>query len=368
MGGIVKHIFWSISLVCLFAACGKAPAYRIEGNLSHLADSVLYICFETPDASTVDTLTARKGKFEVEKREGEYAAAVLFYNGKTQWVTAYPEKGKKIKISGDARYPELITVKGGHINDALNDFKSSVKKLLEEKYELLDRLDEETASNLEKEDVPSKLANIQLLLSEAAVKYVQDHPDLIVSAILIQTYLVDPEDTRRMDEMLALLSSKVKETAVVKNLEQFSEKVKRTGVGAEAPDFTVKDIGGHTLSLADFENQYLLLSFAAPWCERCKTDNLYLKEIRKAFPENKLGMLTVTLDGNQEEVRRTLRNDSITWHLVADSAGYASMLIDLYGVNAIPRNFLIDDTGKIVLNAADGKEMEETLSELIETD
>lgn len=368
MQGMLKYLFWCVGLLCLITACGKAPAYRIEGDLSNLQDSALYVVFENPDGTFVDTLSARKGKFKIEKEEGEYGTITVFYNQKTQWVTAYPRKGKKIKIFGDARYPELLSVKGGPVNNRLSSFKESVKKLLTERYEITGRLEQEDKSNLEEEDVSAKLANIQLLLSESAVKFIQDHPDEEVSAVLIRTYLTDPEDTRRMDEMLALLSSEVKETPLVKELEQFSEKAKRTSVGAEAPDFSVVDIYEKPLSLADFKRQYVLLSFAAPWCEMCKADNQYLKEIRKAFPLDKLGMLTVTLDGNQEDVRETIKNDSITWNLVADSAGYASMLIDLYGVNSIPKNFLIDDSGKIVLNAENGKEMQEMLKELIELD
>lgn len=368
MRTMIKYTLWCIGLICLLSSCGKAPDYRVEGELSHLTDSTLYAVFESPDANSVDTLWAKKGKFKIERREGDYSTLTIFYDDKTKWVTAYLEKGKKIKVSGDARYPDLITIKGGKINDEIAEFNHSVKKLLEEKTEITNRIKQEDKSNLEEDDVPSKLANIQLLLSEAAIKYIQEHPNELASAVLVQHYLMDPDDTRKLDEMLALLSAEVKNTPLVKELDQFSEKVKRTAIGAEAPDFSIKDIYGKSLSLAQFNKQYLLLSFAAPWCEMCKTDNEYLKEIRKAFPEEKLGMLTVTLDADQAEVRKTIKQDSITWNLVSDSAGYASMLIDLYGVNAIPKNFLIDDSGKIVVNSENGKEMQTTLEELIETD
>lgn len=363
---MIKYTLWCVGLLCLLVSCGKAPDYRVEGELSHLTDSTLYVVFENQDATSVDTLLAKKGKFKIERREGDFHTLTLFYDQKTKWLTAYLEKGKKIKISGDARYPELISIKGGKTNDNLTAFNQSIKKFLEERYELTDRTKKEEKSNLAEDDVPTKLANIQLSLSEAAIKYIQEHPAEMASAVLIRRYLMDADDTRKMDEMVALLSAEVKDSPLVRELEQFSDKVKRTEVGAEAPDFTVKDIYGKSLSLSQFDKQYVLLSFAAPWCEMCKTDNQYLKEIRKAFPEEKLSMMTVTLDADQAEVRKTIKQDSISWSLVSDSAGYASMLIDLYGVNAIPKNFLIDDDGKIVMNSESGKEMQETLQELIE--
>lgn len=365
---MIKYILVCIGLISLLSGCKKTPGYRIEGEFSNLPDSVLYAVFENPDENVVDTLLSKKGKFKIEKRDGNYHTMTLFYNQKTKWITVYLEKGKKVKIAGDARYPQLISIKGGKINDKLTAFNHSVKDLLQDKADIIERIRQEDKIRPEEDETPVELANIQLQLSEAAIKYIQEHPEELVSAVLIQEYLMDPEDTRKLDEMLALLDSQIKPTPLVKELEQFSDKVKRTAIGAEAPDFVITDIYGKDLSLANFGKQYLLLSFAAPWCEMCKADNEYLKEIRKAFPEEKLGMVTVTLDANQAEVRKTIQSDSINWNLVSDSAGYASMLIDLYGVNAIPKNFLIDDTGKIVMNSESGKELQITLKELFEID
>lgn len=365
MRNAITYIVWFAGCFMLLMSCGKPAPYRLEGDLASLPDSTLYLVYESSDGNAVDTVTSLQGKFKAERSDGEYYAVTVFYNGQSRWITAYPEKGKKIRITGDARYPDRADIKGGRINDEITAFKKSVEKLLQEKYDILDRTKKETKNNLEEDEVPSRLANIRLQLSEAAVKYIQEHPSEEASAVLIRNYLMDPEDTRKMDEMLAVLSSNIKNSPIVDELEAFSEKAKRTAPGAEAPDFSVENIYGKTLSLKDFDKQYLLLSFAAPWCERCKTDNEYLKEIRRSFPDAKLGMLTVTLDMNQAEVRETIRQDSISWNLVSDSAGYASLLIDLYGVNAIPKNFLIDDTGKIVLNTENSKEIQETLTDLI---
>lgn len=363
-----QYIAWCTALICLLSACGKAPAYQIEGELASLPDSTLYVVFENADGMSVDTLESREGKFKAERKEGDYSVITVYYDQQARWITTYPAKGKKTKITGDARYPELADIKGGRTNDEVTAFKESVKKLIREKYEIVNRLKSDDKSNPKEDNASSKLANIRLQLSEAAVRYIQQHPAEEASAVLIRMYLTDPDDTRKMDEMLAVLHADVKESPLVKELEAFSKKIKQTAPGQEALDFTVKDIYGKELSLSDFDRQYLLLSFAAPWCEKCKTDNGYLKEIRKRFPEKELGMLTVTLDSDQTEMRNTIKKDTIGWYLVSDSSGYASQLIDLYGVSAIPKNYLIDDTGKIILRSENGKEIQDTLAGLIGND
>ncbi len=137
-------------------------------------------------------------------------------------------------------------------------------------------------------------------------------------------------------------------------------------MGAEAPDFNVKNIYGTSVSLDSFPKKYLLLAFTAPWCDMCQTEDLYLDEVAMRYPKEKVDMLLISLDDDQAEVRKVLAKDSIDWNLVTDSAGQAAMLVDLYNVSALPRCFLIDEEGKIILKTDNGIEIKQTLENLID--
>lgn len=353
--------------ICLFS-CEKKAAYRIEGELSNLEDSVVYAVFEGENIKSIDTVYFEAdGTFKIENDRPEmYDFATLFFNGKKNWVTVYLERDKLVKMDGDAFFPDLIEVTGNKTNENLTAFKQSIKIHLKEKDEFLKKLSDNESAGSDEGDISAKIANLDHQIEEAAAKYIRKNPDDYASVILIQTYFSDPEDTRKMDELLALLDPKLKESPLANNLEQFSALVKRTAIGAEAPDFSIQDLEKKNLDLSMFKDRFLLLSFAAPWCDICKTENVYLKEIRKRYPEEKLEMLTITLDVDQQAVRDTARVDSISWHLVSDSAGYASMMIDLYGVGAIPKNYLIDESGKIILKTENGAEVQQTLEKLIQ--
>ena len=153
---------------------------------------------------------------------------------------------------------------------------------------------------------------------------------------------------------------------MVRKLEEYSSRAKRTALGAEAPDFKVKNIYGKPVSLDSFSKKYLLLAFTAPWCDMCQTEDLYLDKVAMKYPKDKLDMLLISLDEDSKEVRQVLAKDSIAWNLVTDSAGQATMLVDLYNVSALPRCFLIDEEGKIVLRTDNGVEIQQTLEKLIE--
>ena len=194
---------------------------------------------------------------------------------------------------------------------------------------------------------------------------VKKNPKEAASAVFIQTYFMHPDDTREMDELLAVLDSSLKDFYIVQDLETYSARARRTALGAEAPNFKVKNIYGTPVSLDSFSNKYVLLAFTAPWCDRCQTEDLHLDKVTMKYPKEKLEMLLISLDDKQDKVRQVLAKDSIAWNLITDSAGQATMLVDLYNVSALPRCFLIDEEGKIVLRTDNGIEIEQVLKELI---
>ena len=212
----------------------------------------------------------------------------------------------------------------------------------------------------------SRLANVNHLLDEEAAAAIKKYPDEEASVVLIQHYFNHPDDTRRMDELLAVLSPKLNDFYLVRKLQEYSTRAKRTALGAEAPGFNVKNIYGTPVSLDSFPQKYLLLAFTAPWCDMCQTEDLFLDEVAMKYPKEKVDMLLISLDDNQAEVRKVLANDSIDWNLVTDSAGQAAMLVDLYNVSALPRCFLIDEEGMIILKTDNGVEIKQTLENLIE--
>ena len=198
------------------------------------------------------------------------------------------------------------------------------------------------------------------------MRYIQDHPDEEASVVLIQNYFLEPDDTRKMDELLAALDPELKSFYLTRELEQYSARSKRTALGAEAPGFSVKNIYGDPVSLDSFPNKYVLLTFTAPWCDMCQTEDLYLDEVAMQYPKEQVDIVLISLDDKQYEVRDILEKDSIHWNLVTDSAGQASMLLDLYNVSALPRCFLIDEDGKILMKTESGVEIKQTLEKLFD--
>jgi peroxiredoxin len=338
--------------------------YRIDGKLSNLEDLCIYAVFESEDRSLVDSVICHKpGQFKIVQNQTGFNQVTLFFENRTRWFTIYLEPGERVSLTGDIKSPNLLQAKGGHLNNELSAIRKKIAPLLKEREDLLNM---QEINSLDPNDVTSRLANVNHQLTEHALAYIQDHPNETASAVLMKTFLINPDDTRRLDELLIMLSPELKDFYLVKELEQYSARAKRTSLGAEAPNFTVKNIYGEWVSLDSFPQKYLLLTFTAPWCDMCQTDELYLDEIDKKYPEEQLEQLLVSLDDDMLALRELLKQDSIHWNLVTDSAGQATMMVDLYNVSALPRCFLIDEQGKIILKTENGIEMKQALEHLLE--
>lgn len=361
---MIKRTLFFFIVICCLSSCSKNYTYRIEGKFSNLEDQTIYIVFEREDYRVVDTVICEKsGQFKFDQKLDNFNSASLFFENRTQWITVYLEPGAKISISGDAQYPLLFNIKGGNINEQLNAVRKDVSSLLKEYTDLSNQANN-SSNSVEETEIISKISNIQHQLMEHATEYIKLHPDREVSVALIQRYFSNPDDTRKMDELLALLDPNLKNFYLTKELEQYSMRAKRTAIGMEAPGFNVKNVYGESINLDTFSDKYLLLTFTAPWCDMCQVEDLYLDEIVTTYPSEEIDVLLVSLDNNSNEAKETLNSDSIQWNLVTDSAGQATMLLDLYNVSVLPRSFLIDEEGKIIMKTEGGIEIKQTLEKL----
>ena len=352
MQRITKQI---LLLTCLFMAlfsCDKkTSAYQIEGTLSNLKDSTLFAVFTKNKFKKIDTITCTPdGSFKIET-DSLFDYLRILSSEKKRIINVYLDSTKLITIDGDAKYPELAQIKGGKINDKLTEFKNINKALLIERRELHTKLVESKNPNSDNGEVISKLINIKHDIKSAVLEFLQNNRSELVSTVLIQRYFTNREDTRKLDELLGQLDPSLKETSQVKWLEDFSARVKRTAVGSKAPRFKIKDINNKPINIESYKGTTLLLAFAAPWCEVCETEKQYLEDIRKIYPKKKLKMLVVTLSSDQDSIRKIAKKEKFAWDLVADSANYATELVDLYEVKTVPSNFVIDTAGIIQLKS-----------------
>jgi len=142
-------------------------------------------------------------------------------------------------------------------------------------------------------------------------------------------------------------------------------------IGDRAPELVFPSPEGVKIALSSLRGKMVLVDFWAAWCSPCRVENPRLVRIYKKYRDkefvNGCGFTVygVSLDSKREDWVRAIENDGLIWDShVSDLKGGKSVPAAMYGVMAIPMNFLLDGDGLIVAKNLRGEYLENKLKEL----
>lgn len=142
-----------------------------------------------------------------------------------------------------------------------------------------------------------------------------------------------------------------------------TEKTTVAKTGTLAPDFTVTMLDGTQRSLSSLRGSVVLLNFWATWCPPCRQELTRVQsDIVDRFAGEEFVFLPISRGEERAEVEKFLAAQGYTFPVGLDPE---QKIYTLYATNYIPRNFLIDRDGRIVLTSV-GYDPSE-FGELIET-
>ncbi len=159
-------------------------------------------------------------------------------------------------------------------------------------------------------------------------------------------------------------------------------------VGQPAPNITLPNPSGKNYSLHDLKGKIVLLDFWASWCGPCRRENPNVVKVYDKYKAQGFTVFSVSLDGldsrtasrlaspeqvasyqSQQKQRwvDAIQQDNLKWEYhVSDLKKWESAPAALYGVNSIPRTFLIDREGKIAaVNLRGAEQIEAALQKLL---
>ena len=134
---------------------------------------------------------------------------------------------------------------------------------------------------------------------------------------------------------------------------------------SRAIDFQVRDLNGNLLSLKQYRGKVILLDFWATWCGPCLTEMPNVKRIYQKYKDQNFQIIGVSLDTNISNLRSYLKREGITWPQFFDGAGWENSIAQKYGINSIPRMYLIDGNGIIRKENVRGRALELAVTELV---
>lgn len=138
-------------------------------------------------------------------------------------------------------------------------------------------------------------------------------------------------------------------------------------MGFPAPLFTLSDLEGNEVSLADLRGKAVVINFWATWCPPCRAEIPDLEAVYQKYNSQGVEFLGVDLLENREPVARYVARTGMSYIVLLDGEALVSRA---YSLTALPTTYFLDRDGIIRdkrIGAMGEKEIEERLLEALGT-
>lgn len=163
-----------------------------------------------------------------------------------------------------------------------------------------------------------------------------------------------------LDRMDTVLRSSFLAQTIYANINEQRRRLK-IAPGTMAIDFEQPDKDGKLVRLSDYRGKYVFVDFWASWCVPCRAENPHVVEAYNDFHKKGLEVLSVSVDDKREAWLKAVEQDGLPWTQVSDLKGWNNSASQSYLIKAIPANFLIDPSGKIIASGLRGEHLHKEL-------
>jgi peroxiredoxin len=112
-----------------------------------------------------------------------------------------------------------------------------------------------------------------------------------------------------------------------------------------APDFTLADLQGRKLNLADHKGKVILLDFWATWCVPCQREIPRFIEWQKKYGNQGFQVIGISMDDDENAARKFVKRYKLNYPV---AMGTEKLAESYGGVLGLPANLIIDREGQVV--------------------
>lgn len=361
-----KILFLVVVSLAVFSCQSARDEYSIKGTIAGVETGKVYLQkLVNGQPENVDTADVAGGKFSFTGKVAQPDIRFLRLNDRDYFAQFFLDNSS-ITVVANKDSVRNTKITGSPTQDVFHIYITEMEKLnkdvmaLQQKYQNAMSTGDTGEADKAKIDYQAMIDNNKVYTKN----FVKDHANSVVAAYIALVQLANQADAKELESLTNLFAPELATTEYVVKLKEIIGQLKKTEVGAVAPDFTMNDPEGKPVSLSSLRGKVVMIDFWASWCAPCRQENPNVVKLYQQYHPKGFEIIGVSLDRTKEDWTKAIKDDQLTWIHVSDLQYWQNATARLYGVNAIPQTYLLDKEGKIIAKSLRSEQLAAKLAEL----